>query len=137
MLPVEETYGAWPASGEIDLLESRGNNHTYSIGGNDKIVSSLHWGPDADDDAYLQTTNFKVEFWILTYRQIFVANKITRMHCTQNMVINFTPMVSNGLTNICSHTSTPVSCKSTTRPFQRLSGVKVVSHTQQPMEHVS
>jgi beta-glucanase (GH16 family) len=59
MMPVSETYGAWPASGEIDIMESRGNNHTYSLGGNDKVSSALHWGPDPDNDAYLKTTNFK------------------------------------------------------------------------------
>jgi len=26
MLPVNSTYGVWPASGEIDLMESKGNN---------------------------------------------------------------------------------------------------------------
>jgi beta-glucanase (GH16 family) len=59
MLPVVDTYGAWPASGEIDIMESRGNNHSYSLGGNNKVQSSLHWGPDADEDAYLKTTNSK------------------------------------------------------------------------------
>ncbi len=40
-------------------MESRGNNHSYSLGGNNKVQSSLHWGPDADEDAYLKTTNSK------------------------------------------------------------------------------
>jgi beta-glucanase (GH16 family) len=57
MLPVADTYGAWPASGEIDIMESRGNNHTYSLGGNNVVSSSLHWGPDPDDDAWHLTTN--------------------------------------------------------------------------------
>ncbi|KAI7513464.1 putative beta-1,3-glucan-binding protein, partial [Hortaea werneckii] len=39
MMPVNNTYGPWPASGEIDLMESRGNNYTYPQGGNN-IVSS-------------------------------------------------------------------------------------------------
>lgn len=29
MLPVEETYGAWPASGEIDIMQARGNPPEY------------------------------------------------------------------------------------------------------------
>ncbi|KAF7870259.1 hypothetical protein EAF04_004007 [Stromatinia cepivora] len=55
MLPVTDTYGAWPASGEIDLMESRGNNHTYGQGGNNIISSTLHWGPDSDNDAFWRT----------------------------------------------------------------------------------
>lgn len=52
LLPVNETYGQWPASGEIDIMESRGNNYTYPMGGNDVVSSALHWGPDADNDAW-------------------------------------------------------------------------------------
>jgi beta-glucanase (GH16 family) len=59
MLPVTDTYGPWPASGEIDIMESRGNNYTYSLGGNNIVSSALHWGPDADNDAYRLTTNSK------------------------------------------------------------------------------
>ncbi len=29
MLPVNDTYGAWPASGEIDIMEARGNGVDY------------------------------------------------------------------------------------------------------------
>jgi beta-glucanase (GH16 family) len=44
MLPVNETYGPWPRSGEIDLLEARGNNASYPNRGVDYAQSSLHWG---------------------------------------------------------------------------------------------
>jgi beta-glucanase (GH16 family) len=55
MLPVNETYGAWPLSGEIDIAESRGNNHTYAQGGNNIVSSALHWGPDSANDAWWRT----------------------------------------------------------------------------------
>jgi beta-glucanase (GH16 family) len=55
MLPVEETYGPWPASGEIDILESRGNNRTYEQGGNNIASSTLHWGPDVDNVSHTCT----------------------------------------------------------------------------------
>jgi hypothetical protein len=55
MLPVNETYGVWPASGEIDILESRGNAPGYSLGGNDILSSTLHWGPDSANDAWWRT----------------------------------------------------------------------------------
>ncbi|KAI6782574.1 uncharacterized protein J7T54_003586 [Emericellopsis cladophorae] len=57
MMPVKDTYGAWPASGEIDIMESRGNNYTYAQGGNNIISSALHWGPDPANDAWWRTNN--------------------------------------------------------------------------------
>lgn len=59
MMPVEDTYGAWPNSGEIDIMESRGNNHTYKMGGNNIASSALHWGPNKDLDAWYQTHNMR------------------------------------------------------------------------------
>ena len=57
MMPVKDTYGKWPASGEIDIAESRGNNWTYPQGGNNIISSALHWGPDGANDAWWRTNN--------------------------------------------------------------------------------
>lgn len=44
MMPVNDTYGQWPASGEIDIVESRGNPINYPLGGVDTFSSTLHWG---------------------------------------------------------------------------------------------
>ncbi|MCJ1228918.1 hypothetical protein MMC12_005582 [Toensbergia leucococca] len=55
MLPVKETYGPWPQSGEIDIAESRGNNYTYAQGGDNIISSALHWGPNTANDAWWRT----------------------------------------------------------------------------------
>jgi hypothetical protein len=55
MLPVNNTYGDWPLSGEIDIVESRGNDHTYAQGGNNIVSSALHWGPNAANDAWWRT----------------------------------------------------------------------------------
>jgi beta-glucanase (GH16 family) len=55
MMPVNETYGPWPASGEIDLMESRGNDASHPQGGNDIISSALHWGPDPANNAWWRT----------------------------------------------------------------------------------
>ena len=57
MLPVNATYGEWPRSGEIDIMESRGNNYTYPQGGNNIISSALHWGPNEASDAWWRTNN--------------------------------------------------------------------------------
>lgn len=52
LLPEVEAYGLWPASGEIDVMESRGNNASYSPGGNNCFSSTLHFGPFYSADAY-------------------------------------------------------------------------------------
>lgn len=44
MMPTNDVYGGWPASGEIDLSESRGNDISYANGGRDVMSSSIHWG---------------------------------------------------------------------------------------------
>ncbi|KAJ3172340.1 hypothetical protein HDU87_007936 [Geranomyces variabilis] len=49
MLPTDAQYGMWPASGEIDIIESRGNAPTTGpVKGSDSIGSTLHWGPSYD-----------------------------------------------------------------------------------------
>ncbi|KAH9946764.1 concanavalin A-like lectin/glucanase domain-containing protein [Amylocystis lapponica] len=45
MLPVDNTYGPWPASGEIDIMESRGNGPSYGAQGVNYVRGSLNWGP--------------------------------------------------------------------------------------------
>jgi len=57
MMPVEDVYGPWPASGEIDIFEGRGNNYTYAQGGNNIASSALHWGPSPATDAWWRTNN--------------------------------------------------------------------------------
>lgn len=55
LLPEEQAYGLWPASGEIDLVESRGNSEAYPAGGVNCFGSTLHWGPYYPDDPYQLT----------------------------------------------------------------------------------
>lgn len=55
LLPEHQAYGTWPASGEIDLMESRGNSESYSAGGLNCFGSTLHWGPFWPLDPYEQT----------------------------------------------------------------------------------
>jgi hypothetical protein len=52
MLPKSNEYGPWPASGEIDIVESRGNDASYPSGGVDTFGSTLHWGPDWTHNEY-------------------------------------------------------------------------------------
>lgn len=55
MMPATSVYGMWPQSGEIDIVESRGNNWTYAQGGNNIVSSALHWGPNPANDAWWRT----------------------------------------------------------------------------------
>ena len=50
MLPRLNVYGKWPASGEIDIMESRGNRDYHdpqgASQGVDSVGSTLHFGAD-------------------------------------------------------------------------------------------
>ena len=49
LMPRDDAYGDWPSSGEIDVMESRGNDNLRDASGrqvgNKHISSTLHWGP--------------------------------------------------------------------------------------------
>ncbi|XP_059491029.1 uncharacterized protein LOC132205777 [Neocloeon triangulifer] len=61
MMPRYDVYGGWPTSGEIDIMESRGNRELGSFGGAgvnigvEQISSTMHWGPDPGHNRYYQT----------------------------------------------------------------------------------
>ena len=55
MLPTRNQYGTWPVSGEIDIMESRGNGVGYTAGGVNTFGSTLHWGPLGSENAFLKT----------------------------------------------------------------------------------
>jgi len=71
LLPRHNSYGDWPASGEIDLVESRGNVD-YPAGGSNSFGTTLHFGPFWPEDPYylahkqytLPTGDFADEFHI-------------------------------------------------------------------------
>ena len=55
LLPAYNEFGNWPASGEIDIMESRGNAASYPAGGVNKFASTLHWGADWTTNKYEKT----------------------------------------------------------------------------------
>lgn len=59
MMPANDVYGEWPRSGEIDIMESRGNRDLRDQGGNsvgvDVIGSTMHWGPNSNENGWPQT----------------------------------------------------------------------------------
>ncbi len=46
MMPSQSVFGGWPASGEIDLVEIRGNNMQ-------EILSTIHYGSDPANHKYM------------------------------------------------------------------------------------
>jgi len=56
MLPRSNHYGGWPRSGEIDIMESRGGVGDYGVG---SVFSTLHWGPDFNNNRFSKTTGGK------------------------------------------------------------------------------
>ncbi|GFS12995.1 beta-1,3-glucan-binding protein [Elysia marginata] len=53
LLPKYSRYGNWPRSGEIDVMESRGNKCPIGV---EEVSSTLHWGPSAGENKYYMTT---------------------------------------------------------------------------------
>lgn len=50
-MPRFAVYGEWPRSGEIDLMEARGNRALYSGNvnvGTEQAGSTMHYGPRWD-----------------------------------------------------------------------------------------
>lgn len=92
MMPEDSVYGAWPASGEIDIAETRGNDYKYPRG-RDSVVSTLHWGPDYQHDGYVATsdikflkrTDYSKEFhtfgleWNKDYIFMYVGNRLKQV----------------------------------------------------------
>ncbi|KAK2740536.1 hypothetical protein FQN57_006039 [Myotisia sp. PD_48] len=61
MMPLNDSYGEWPASGEIDIAEGRGNDVDYPIGGRDTVLSTIHWGPTPMHNAYWKALRGKAQ----------------------------------------------------------------------------
>ncbi|KAJ7796114.1 glycoside hydrolase family 16 protein [Mycena olivaceomarginata] len=66
LLPVNSTYGSWPRSGEIDMVESRGNGIRYTNRGSNYVQGALNWGPNpalnAVEKTYSWWTDRRVPF---------------------------------------------------------------------------
>ncbi|KAI9312954.1 concanavalin A-like lectin/glucanase domain-containing protein [Dichotomocladium elegans] len=65
MMPKHSAYGVWPASGEIDIMESRGNRD-YPYGNITTFGSTLHWG-----------THYTMDQWDLSHAEAILENGST------------------------------------------------------------
>lgn len=91
MMPTDNAYGGWPLSGEIDIMESKGNNLTCS--GSNMFQSTLHWGAEKGGDQwrltnakYKQDESFGDEFH--TYGLYWDENRMfTYLDSIENIVL--------------------------------------------------
>ncbi|KAJ9076332.1 3-glucan binding protein [Entomophthora muscae] len=56
LMPKHHAYGGWPASGEIDIVEARGNSDNCHGDGISTVASTLHWGTHWSKSMYELTT---------------------------------------------------------------------------------
>ncbi|KAG2097727.1 glycoside hydrolase family 16 protein [Suillus discolor] len=67
-------YGAWPVSGEIDIMEARGNLPSYPAQGSNYVRSSLNYGPFAGGSTPISTGErlfLSIYGWVSTKRGNF------------------------------------------------------------------
>lgn len=92
MMPRFSVYGGWPRSGEIDIMEKRGNRQLYSGNTNvgaEQVGSTLHFGPNWDFNGWPtahytrnQVPSFDNDFhiyrlvWTTNYLQFFVDDNV-------------------------------------------------------------
>jgi beta-glucanase (GH16 family) len=70
MMPTDSVYGVWPRSGEIDIMESRGNEPGGFYDGRDVFTSTFHWGPNFALDASWREF-YKAQVWRTDFSKAF------------------------------------------------------------------
>ncbi|KAI5996066.1 glycoside hydrolase family 16 protein [Pisolithus marmoratus] len=62
-------YGPWPVSGEVDIMEARGNSPSYPAQGSNYVRSTLNYGPFASGSTPIATS--AIYGWISTKRNSY------------------------------------------------------------------
>ncbi|KAF5364853.1 hypothetical protein D9757_012749 [Collybiopsis confluens] len=137
MLPMNNTYGSWPRSGEIDIVGSRGNGLEYTAHGANYVQGALNWGPTPElnsvSKSYSWWSDKRVPFsrdfhtyvveWTTSFLRIYVD---TRLHTLLEYQFN-QPFFQKG-----DYPDTTVN--STTGQVQSLQDPRVDPTTGQPKE---
>merc|ERR1712142_946276 len=87
LMPEKSVYGGWPASGEVDIMESSGNRDYYcgkDSYGVDWVQTNIHFGPDRGqhwshgDRKENKTVNYADEFhtWLMDWTRDYIAFSI-------------------------------------------------------------
>jgi len=105
MLPSDDTYGGWPRSGQIDIVQSRGNDWKYKQGGNDVVSSTLHFGPNEENDGWWRN-NVKRAALHTTYSTGFHTFGVEVSLFALSSILRVL-MPCSGPRSISSHTLTP------------------------------
>uniref|UniRef100_A0A8H7Y360 GH16 domain-containing protein n=1 Tax=Psilocybe cubensis TaxID=181762 RepID=A0A8H7Y360_PSICU len=115
MLPRDNVYGPWPLSGEIDIVESRGNGIRYTAHGSNFVQGALNWGPaqnlNGASKSYSWWTDKRKSFaadfhtYVLEWTPTFLRISVdTRLHTLLDMRFNepffkrgqFPDVINNG-----------------------------------------
>ena len=106
MMPHASAYGGWPRSGEIDIMESRGNVNLYNGKGEkvgiDEFGSTLHFGTEPWNSAF-QTANFWIrsapgQAWskaFHSYKMEWAPSNYNSFPITVKKIISFNLMYSS------------------------------------------
>ncbi|KAK7017657.1 GH16 beta-1 3-glucan recognition protein [Favolaschia claudopus] len=119
MLPVGNVYGGWPLSGEIDIMESRGNGPSYPKQGVNYVRSSLNWGPATFLNAVAKTYGWWTQRrgrydegfhtyaleWSEGFMRMYVDSRLTHMYEIKLSKSfwdfgDFPPVVQNGTESV-------------------------------------
>jgi hypothetical protein len=91
MAPLDQVYGSWPLSGEIDIMEARGNGPSYPAQGFNFVRSTLTWGPlpavtarlfgwqSLKRSSYAQNFHTYTLEWTENFIKIYVDSRLKNM----------------------------------------------------------
>ncbi|XP_055538346.1 beta-1,3-glucan-binding protein-like [Wyeomyia smithii] len=95
LMPKEDYYGTWPRSGEIDLMESRGNRELWLNGQNigvQQASSCVHFGPAWDYRAYLCNSESREGFYYFFYNyQLIWTENVMQFAINDQVYHTITP----------------------------------------------
>lgn len=103
LLPENQEYGQWPSSGEIDLMESRGNRDLTLNGANigvEQVSHTLHYGIDylmnGFENAHFESQRAAPDSWNMDFHVYKVNPFQISFHSDYHCLLPWTSSL-NGL----------------------------------------